>query len=167
MDGLPSLWRPELYHPMAVHFPIVLLMTGTVFWLLGSIEYQNQRWGFLRPSGQLLLAAGAVSVWVAVYTGDMADAEVVRSLCDPTVVEEHEELAYVVGYIFTGTVALDLARARISGLQKWSQWFGGLIGVALIAGSVLLGYVGHLGASLVYQQGAGVYHPSETCEEFE
>ncbi|AGA80644.1 hypothetical protein Echvi_4464 [Echinicola vietnamensis DSM 17526] len=40
------------------------------------------------------------------------------------------------------------------------------ITILLIIGAFGLGYAGHLGASVVYQQGAGVYQPTEDCVEF-
>lgn len=165
MADVPSLWRVELVHPIVVHFPIVLLMTGTFAWLAGQLADRGGRWGFLVPAGRLALAGGLVAAWVAIYTGDLADAEVVRSLCDPTVVETHEELAYLVAYLFTGALALDLAAA--GPLRRWRRWLAPLVAVALLAGTGGIGYVGHLGASLVYQQGAGVYQPSNNCTEFE
>lgn len=36
----------------------------------------------------------------------------------------------------------------------------------MLIGSGYLVYIRHLGAQLVYQQAAGVYHPSEDCSEF-
>ncbi|MBA4057620.1 MAG: hypothetical protein C0490_23095 [Marivirga sp.] len=39
--------------------------------------------------------------------------------------------------------------------------------VLMLAGSGFLVQAGHLGASLVYQQGAGVYNHSVDCDEHE
>jgi hypothetical protein len=38
--------------------------------------------------------------------------------------------------------------------------------LAFVIGAMLTGYIGHLGAKLVYQQSAAVYQPSEDCSEF-
>lgn len=167
MDGLPSIWRTELFHPMVVHFPIVLLSFGTVGWVAGQILSSRDGYEWLVPGGRALLWLGVITTWMAIYTGSLADAEVVRTLCDPTVVETHEELAYLVGYLFSGAVLVDGANLYF----EWEGWsimiLRGMIGLTLFAGSGVLFYVGHLGATLVYQQGAGVYQPSKDCIEFD
>jgi len=52
----------------------------------------------------------------------------------------------------------------------WTEFFSGasalIILILVITGSGFLSYTGHLGAGLVYQQAAGVYTPSEDCNEF-
>lgn len=167
MAQLPSMWRTELFHPLVVHFPIALLTVGTVAWLVGRLVGREGRWGFLLPAGRALLLIGTLSAWAAVYTGDLADAEVARTLCDPTVVEAHESYAYWMGYLFTGALAVDAA-SHLSDLKGvWRRFAGVAAGVAMLLGASLLVYVGHLGASIVYQQGAAVYEPAEDCREFE
>ncbi len=163
---MPTLWRIEVLHPMVVHFPIALLATGTLAWLVGRCVSEHGSWSFFVPAGRLALAAGTIGLWGAVYTGDLADAEVVRSLCDPTVVERHEEWAYWVGYLFTGALSVDIGLAHIE-ISDFSRRLASiLVAIAFVTGSGLLVYVGHLGAKLVYEQGAAVHHPSEDCESF-
>lgn len=57
---------------------------------------------------RVLLYVGAISVWVTIYTGTLADSIVTRTLCDPTVLEAHENAAYTVGYIFSVAALLDV-----------------------------------------------------------
>ena len=98
------MWRTELWHPLVVHFPIALLLIGTLFRLGGAVVSRtHRRLAFLRPAGQALLALGTAGAWVAVYTGSLADSIVVRSLCDPTVLESHENLAYRVAISLAST----------------------------------------------------------------
>lgn len=167
MAELPGIWRVELFHPLVVHFPLALLLCGTATWLIGQWVREHQRWDFLLPAGRLMLGIGAISAWVAVYTGHLADAEVVRTLCDPTVVERHEEYGTTVAAVYTAALALELGSLLTDAFQRWRHLIALLVGVALIVGATLLGYTGHLGSTLVYQQGAAVYHPSENCTEFE
>lgn len=166
MDGVPSMWRVELWHPLVVHFPIALLLVGTAFRLLG-MACRARRPAFLVPAGRVLLALGTLSAWVAVYTGTLADAEVARTLCDPTVVETHENLAYVVAGLFTTALVADAV-----------LWYGGtatigrrvlavVLAGCVLAGSAGVAYVGHLGAQLVYQQAAAVHVPADDCAAFE
>ena len=75
MPEVPSIWRVELYHPLVVHFPIVLLMSGTLAWIAGQAVSCEGRLGFLLPAGRLALVAGTAAAWLAVYTGDLADAD--------------------------------------------------------------------------------------------
>ena len=95
MGELPSIWRVELFHPLVVHFPIALLLSGTIAWLAGQVVDEAGTWGFLEPAGRLMLGAGVITAWIAVYTGDLANTEVARRLCDPTVVETHEDYAFL------------------------------------------------------------------------
>lgn len=161
------MWRTELWHPLIVHFPIALLLIGTGMRLVGEFRRWFPAVQFLVPSGRLLLLLGTVGAWGAVYTGTLADAEVVRSLCDPTVVEAHEGWAYRAAYLFTASLLVDgVLWLRRPG--QWVRWgLVGLLTVCLVAGSAGLGYVGHLGARLVYQQGAAVHHPAPDCAAFE
>jgi len=49
-------------------------------------------------------------------------------------------------------------------LKRITEW--AVIGLLLV-GSGYVAYTAHLGASLVYQQGAAVYEPTAGCSEFE
>ncbi|WP_199898069.1 hypothetical protein [Marinilabilia salmonicolor] len=51
-------------------------------------------------------------------------------------------------------------------LKKFQQILRTVIIALIITGTGFLVYAGHLGATLVYQQAAGVYTPSEDCIEF-
>ncbi len=171
MDTLPSMWRAELWHPMIVHFPLALLLVGTGLRLIGVLRHRYAALQFLVPAGRVLLGLGTIGAWAAVYTGSLADAEVARSLCDPTVVETHEIWAYWVAWLFTGGVLIDSL--------LWGEWVSNWVGrwghhglllllaTCLLSGSIGLGYVGHLGATLVYQQAAAVHRPAPDCAAFE
>jgi len=167
MNEIPEIWRTELWHPMIVHFPIVLLPGAAVLCLV-SLFFTGDHQSFLKKASRLSLWLGVVTAWIAIYTGSLADAIVVRDLCDPTVLEDHENAAYTIGIIFTVAVFLDFAtlsflKDRLP-VKKIVEW--GII-VLLLIGSGYVGYTAHLGATLVYQQGAAVYVPSEGCSEFE
>jgi len=168
MNELPDLWRTELWHPMIVHFPIVLLLGAAVLRIVSKFFAEEKR-TFLKNASRLSLYVGVVTAWIAIYTGSLADAIVVRDLCDPTVLEDHENAAYTLGIIFTIAALLDIPDLfswdKLSFLNKpLKEW---IVISLLLAGSVYLGYTAHLGASLVYQQGAAVYQPTENCMEFE
>jgi len=158
---IPDFWRTEVFHPLSVHFPIVLLLLATCAKAI-SLWSPRDIWHF---GSRLLLILGVVGIWISMYTGDLADGIVSRKLCDPTILKDHENFAYTTSWIFTIALVLELITYYLKNLKtRVSQL---LIAILLITGSAFLMYVGHLGATLVYQQAAGVQVPSGNCNEFE
>ena len=161
MEQIPDFWRTEVLHPLFVHFPIALLIMATVFkiatfWAKGK---------FLDLPGSILLITGAVGGWLAIYTGDLADGAVSRSICDPTVLKAHENNAYTMIWLFTAALIIDiLYQFKFSKFKVF--WAKVILTLLMLIGSGYLAYVGHLGAQLVYQQAAGVYVPTDNCAEF-
>lgn len=167
MSEIPDIWRTELWHPMVVHFPIVLLLGAAILRLLSNFITGDHQ-SFLKKTSRLSLWIGIATAWLAIYTGSLADAIVVRDLCDPTVLEDHENAAYTIGILFTVAAFLDFItftflKESLS-FKKVLEW--GII-LLLLIGSGYVGYTAHLGATLVYQQAAAVYVPSTGCSEFE
>ena len=168
MDTPPSMWRAELWHPLVVHFPIALLVVGTTLRLLGMGHRRHKMLRVAQLAGRLLLIMGTVGAWAAIYTGSIADAAVARALCDPTVVEQHERWAYVIAWLFTAIVVVDGFTTYVRPLPHLGRLsLRAFLIVSLLVGCGGLGYVGHLGATLVYQQGAAVYDPAPDCAAFE
>lgn len=161
MTELPDFWRTEIWHPLSVHLPLVILIFSTGFALLGFV-LRKSMWSTV---GHVLLIIGTVGAWSAIYTGSLADAVVVRTLCDPTVLEDHENAAYLVGWLFTAASVVMLI-SFFSKLAKLRTMLSFLMILCMLIGSAILVRTGHLGAQLVYQQAAGVYTPSEDCSEF-
>lgn len=163
MNELPEFWRTEVFHPLSVHFPIALLFVAFLFKSI-AIWSERETW---QLGGSILLILGVVGLWVSIYTGNLADGIVARKICDPTILKDHQNLSYTTSWIFTFTLALDLFRPVLKPfLQYKERLFKLLIAVIMLIGVGFLSYTGHLGATLVYQQGAGVYTPSSDCYEF-
>ncbi len=162
------MWRTELWHPAAVHFPIVLLLGAALLRLLWHFASANHA-RFIHKMSRVSLYSGSILIWITIYTGTLADSIVTRSLCDPTVLEAHENAAFTLGYLFTAASLIDvidyvplaLFERLKHPLKSW------LITLLLAGGGLWLMYTAHLGSRLVYQQGAAVYHPAENCREFE
>ena len=167
MSDLPSMWRTELWHPFVVHIPIALLLFASIIYLLQATPWGKKQGLALVFSGRLLLFPGVVFSWVAVYTGNLADTEVARSLCDPTVAERHEQMALASSILYTIIAGVELVMIYIRQLHHFKRYVAFLVAALALAGSITMAYTGHLGARLVYQQGAAVHQPSEDCEEFE
>ena len=162
MNQLPDFWRTEVWHPLSVHFPIALLIIALLFKVL-DITTKGKSWS---KASFLMLLLGTAGAWVAVYTGNLADGIVSRKICDPTVLKAHENAAYTLVWLFSGALIINIV--QLAGILNRYARLLKLVAIALmLIGSGFLMYTGHLGATLVYQQGAGVYHPSDDCGEFD
>ena len=160
-DGLASMWRIELLHPAVVHFAVALTLVGSLFWLLGC---GSARWPSLaafRVAGPVTLVLAVLSSWAAVQSGFWADHVVGRELYDPRPLKDHENLGLAMSWLLTAGVALDLARRTPWAARALRRWAAVPVALLLLAACVVLGYTAHLGASLVYQQGAAVQMPEE------
>jgi len=161
MNELPELWRTEIWHPLSVHFPLAIVLLGSFLLVFGFFAQRP----FLNKMAKLLLVLGTVGLFLAIYTGNIADSVVSRKICDPTVLKTHEVNAYIVAWLFSIVSAMVIME-HFGFFKKFNR----LLQIALVAlsiiGSVFLAYTGHLGATLVYQQAAGVHIPSENCNEF-
>ncbi|QCK14226.1 DUF2231 domain-containing protein [Mangrovivirga cuniculi] len=165
MAEVPGMWRPELWHPLTVHLPIGLIVIGSILGLCSMIPQLNRKFSFLTSASKLLLFAGVPFIWLAIWTGNEAYEIVGRDLCDPTVKNDHEYFGYFLGWSFTiGTILFFISVVFNDPLSKYVKIISA---VALLLSLFFTGYVGHLGAKLVYQQGAAVYQSSEDCKEFE
>lgn len=162
MEEIPDFWRTEVFHPLSVHFPIALLVVAFLFKII-ALEYRREVW---ERGGTILLILGVVTIWIAIYTGDLADGIVARKICDPTILKDHENMAWTTAWIFTAALGIELIRQL-----KYPIFKNLLFKVAMLLlmaiGTGTLTYTGHLGATLVYQQAAGVYTPSGNCSEYE
>ena len=161
MNELPDFLRTEVWHPFTVHLPLVILLLATILYLSGFIG-KRKSWADM---GKILLLIGTAGAWVAVYTGNLADSIVARTLCDPTVLLDHENAAHNVAWLFT--IASIMVIIDFTGITKKIQKIVSILIIAvMLTGSGFLVYTGHLGSQLVYQQAAGVYTPGEDCGEF-
>lgn len=158
--ALPPMLRDELFHPAVVHFPVAFLLLSAAlaaFWLVTK-----------RGLGTLLLiqSCGVLGGWVAILTGGWAEDVVNRTICDPTVTANHEQWASWA--VWTASAVLPFVLYAFWKRKKGVPLgFRALVTAALIFVMAAVMYAGHLGASLVYQQGAAVYKPAPQCTEFE
>lgn len=118
-------------------------------------------------AGTLLLFAGCLTAWIAIYTGNVADGVVARKLCDPTVLKDHEIAGQTMTYLFTAAAVASLSGLvkRISARFKVVAFNLSLL--LMLTGTGYIVYTGHIGASLVYDQGAGVKNHKADCSEYE
>lgn len=165
MNEILAIWKTELWHPLSVHFPIAFLILSTV---IGVLVYLfGKKYSFtvhLKFTMSLLLWSGTILLWLAFYTGKLAYSIEVRRICDPFVLKNHLYWANVTSFIFSAATITDVIQ-KIAAV-KIKKWLMLVTVILMIAGSAFLGYTGHLGASLVYEQGAGVRQPASDCSDY-
>ncbi|MHC2993236.1 membrane protein [Pontibacter sp. HJ8] len=157
----PTFWRTELWHPLTLHFPIALLLFATVAKVVAAV-LRGERAVFWQKVGSLLLLVGGATVWVSVYTGDMAEGIVARKICDPILLKRHESASYTLAWLFTAALALQLL-LHFNLLRFQQKAFRVLTLLLMLIGSGYLLHASHLGAQVVYEQGGGVNVPPSNC----
>ncbi|WP_316812216.1 DUF2231 domain-containing protein [Pedobacter heparinus] len=164
MNQVPSIWRTELWHPMLVHFPVATLLLTTIAGFIMLFLKKGDAKTFLSNMTSLLLFIGVLTGWLGIYTGLLSYNIVVRQICDPEVLQDHQNWGYIAVILYS------CALACLAVIRFWKKapqmLFTYTVLSLLLAGGTALGYCGHLGAAVVYQQGGGTYTPSANCTEF-
>ena len=97
--SFPPLPAWDQLHPIAVHFPIALLMVTPVF-LLATIVFRRDRKALARAAFVLMLL-GTAGTWVAVSTGEAGEEAAERTPGAEAILEEHEHLGADARVAFT------------------------------------------------------------------
>lgn len=144
---------PSPLHPALVHFPIVLILLGTLVALPAAF---TPRW-HLRWIAAALLALGALGAVAASATGEEDGEAVERQPNVEAVLDQHEEWAErTQGFgIAAGFCALAAAAATL----RWpraAQGIGIASAVVALFAAFCVFQTGHYGGQLVYRHGAGV-----------
>ncbi len=150
----------EYFHPVFVHFPVALTLTGTALLAYGAALGRRNA----LKAGLLVLLIGGVLVIPTYITGQVARAVLEDSPAferDLPLLDTHEDLglASLAVLIALGILAgLALAREAKTGAdggpeartQPWA-----LLALALAA-ALLIGATAFYGGRLVFEQGIGV-----------
>ena len=147
---MPNL---AVFHPVIVHFAIVLLIVGVVFrWISLS-----GRAAFTGPAAATLLLLGTLAAVLAVRSGTDAHGPVERIPGARDAVVEHEEAGQWTHNIFLLVAALELAalavarrNQRATRLALWGSALVGVFGVGALYKA------GDRGGDLVYRYAGGV-----------
>ena len=159
-----DFWQIDNWHPLSVHFPVAFLTFATILFVLALI-LKGDRKLLLKNCGTFLLYTGSVAAWISIYTGDISESAVARKICDPTVLKEHEIAAYTMAYLFSAASILNLMLHLSILTGKFTLLLRYMVVLLMLVGTGYLVYVGHLGSSLVYSQGAGVKNHVVNCGE--
>lgn len=143
---------PELFHlhPMAVHFPIVLLALGLSL-ALWDLRGSGSAWRAEAVSWLLWL--GAASAWVALGLGLLAERTAPHVPLAWEAQADHELLAWWTCGVFTALSVLRAAQLRLAWRGRAFAW---LLAAAWLAGFGLLAAAAKKGGELVYAHGVGV-----------
>jgi len=167
MFGFPPLPPFEGLHPIAVHFPIAILMIAWLPILLALLDKKRRDHWIL--SAFLLLLLGTLTTFAAVLTGE-ATEDIVGS---PTqlihdAIHQHEETAEAARNIFIALTLLSAAvlfvRAKApQPKKKTATTIGGVFIAALyILGIMTLANTAHQGGILVHD--LGIHAPIGTLD---
>jgi len=152
--------RSELWHPLFVHFPIVVTVLSLLLFI-GARLFKNSWW---QTSAQVFLYSAIFLLSLALFTGDFAEDVVKRSLCDVRTLHEHEEHAYQTLYFLLTALAANIS--IYASKNYWPQGKNILLTLemlGLLSANISLVITGHYGSQLVYEQGAAVKNYKADC----
>jgi uncharacterized membrane protein len=134
------------YHPLVVHFPIVLLIFAGVFQILAFFVYRNE----FSIATLILLALGTVSVWLASNTFHAHPANLPEQM--NALFESHELMAKYTWWLALAALAGKVV-SHFFIKRKW--WSEALIVILLVGAAITVSIAGHHGAQLVHMGGVG------------
>ena len=136
-------------HPMIVHFPIVLLITGFFFDLAALLLKKT----WLGQAALLLLVLGSLGAVSAVLAGHAEEDRILKTPAIEHTLEEHEEGGELVMWVFLGITAV---RGGLTWWGKFTPAMRWLFLAVWAAGLGILVVTAYHGGELVYRHGAGV-----------
>jgi uncharacterized membrane protein len=144
-----------LIHPMLVHFPIVLLITGVVADIIVLIIKEDLAGRkCLSMIAISALVLGTLSAGLAAIFGDIALDKAISLGFPSGPLETHETLALITIALFSLHCLLQLSalwrRYPLRGFIGWLSMLPGLAGV------ILLIFTAYYGGELVYHFGVNV-----------
>ncbi len=139
---------PYLFHPIAVHFPIALLMFAALLYV--SAPFCKSHGTTARVAADWVFGAGMIALVVAAIGGFIAYYTVPHDDAFHGDMVDHRNWA-----VGTAVVFVVLALWRLS-LAKAARPTGAFFGLMMLAGAVLLGITGFKGGDLVFEHGFGV-----------
>lgn len=144
---------PDPLHPAVVHFPIVLILVGTLLAVVAAFW----RWGALPAVVAGCLAFGALGVWVAIQTGE-SDGGLLESLGTQaeSLVEAHERWAERTLIVTTVAAFASIASALLFRFPRVARSLGAVAALVACLASYSVYETGHRGGALVFWHGAGV-----------
>ena len=156
--------REELYHPMLVHFPIVLFILALVFRILGMLffKYPDLR-EKCHTFATFALYLTPLFYLPSMYLGDVSFDVIKSHFCDLRAIALHEEmakwglLALIITLVLESLSHIEKIKLKADLLMK------SLVLIAMLVGNVLMIRTAHSGGELVYEKGAAVKAAPQIC----
>ena len=144
------------FHPIIVHFAIVLLVIGVIFRWISVLA--RGRAAFTGPAAATLLIAGAIAATAAAHSGTDAHGPVERIPGARGIVGEHEEWGERTRNIFLIVGAIEIAALILTQRGQLNKARGALWGSAIVG---LIGFfplyeAAEHGGEIVYSYAGGV-----------
>lgn len=148
------------FHPIVVHFPIVLSFLVPLLALVFALLIKRGR--MMRSAWIIIIGLQLLTVgsgYLALETGEN-DEETVEKVVNKSYIQEHEKYAE----IFVGiTVVATVLGVVAFFLQTHLQFYSQLATVGVLLAAAFYSYeTGHHGGELVYVHGAARAYSSET-----
>ncbi|OFZ53414.1 MAG: hypothetical protein A2428_10100 [Bdellovibrionales bacterium RIFOXYC1_FULL_54_43] len=144
--GFEGLWKVYNVHPAFVHFPVALLPSSFLLYLLGVLMRRRT----LVTSGRSCLYLGFGGAAIAVLTGVLAEDTFPHGQQVHRMIETHEAIGWTVLSLSLLLTVWSFWRA--DGMPRHVWGFLGLLGVT----SLLVLQNGDIGSRMVYLHGAAV-----------
>jgi uncharacterized membrane protein len=144
---------PDPLHPAIVHFPIVVILLGTVA-AVGAVFWRKHQ---LPIVAGILLTLGAIGAWVSVETGE-SDGGLVENASPQaeSLLNAHEDWAkrtLTAAAIAAAVAAVSIALFRFPRVARAT---GAIAAAIAVVASYAVYETGHRGGLLVYKHGAGI-----------
>lgn len=144
---------PSPLHPAIVHFPIVLVLIGTVISVLALFTAG----GHIRWFAGILLTLGALGVLIAINTGREESQALDRTTALNALLDGHEDWATRTGWL--SVIAAVFAAGTVA-LTPWRPRAARIVGVVCattaVGASLSVFETGRRGGEMVYRHAAGV-----------
>lgn len=134
------------YHPLVVHFPIVLILVAALFQVLAFFVYKNE----FSFAALLILFFGTVTVWLASNTFHAHPMNLPEHVSG--IYETHELMATYTWWLSLAALAAK-AVSHFYAKRRW--WTEAIVLALLIGASITVSIAGHHGAELVHMGGVG------------
>ena len=134
------------FHPLIVHFPVVLLAVAPFFYLLGMLTKRRE----YRISALLLCLGGFAGAVLAAQVFHPHVSGITEAMKET--LETHE--------LFADLTILASLLALLAGVLEWRMekaWAGALCLLLMLVATTFVSVSGHYGATLTHLQDAGKY----------
>lgn len=144
---------PDPLHPAVVHFPIVLILLGTLAAIAAVFWRKHQ----LPILACVFLTLGAAGAWVAVETGESDGGLVENSSPQAeSLLDAHEDWAKRTVTAAAVAAVVAVLSVALFKFPRAARSVGAAAAIVAIVSSYAVYETGHRGGQLVYRHGAGI-----------